>query len=377
MGLHPHYLPELILSFTSIAIAFAVALLVRRWPSRPRSIAWSILLLLSVLIGFTGLLAAVRVARLFPAPFVTWFRCLGLVASALVVYSFVIIGVLRSTGAFRPERRRFLRASAAAAIAAPAAVGGFAIVRRENLIFREVDLRLPSIPRELDGLRIVQLSDIHLSPFVSESLLARAVGVANDTNAHIAVVTGDLISIKGDPLDVCLNHLAALRAESGVYGCMGNHEVYAGALGYVDRAASLFGMKFLRGESVLLPFGGARVALAGVDYQVRNRPYLQGAESLVAPEAFNILLSHNPEVFPVAARKNFDLTLAGHTHGGQVNFEMLHPSLNVVNFTANFVYGVYEELGRKMYVTRGIGTIGVPARLGAPPEVVLIRLCAT
>jgi hypothetical protein len=240
-----------------------------------------------------------------------------------------------------------------------------------------VDLRLPSIPRELDGLRIVQLSDIHLSPFVSESLLARAVGVANDTNAHIAVVTGDLISIKGDPLDVCLNHLAALRAESGVYGCMGNHEVYAGALGYVDRAASLFGMKFLRGESVLLPFGGARVALAGVDYQVRNRPYLQGAESLVAPEAFNILLSHNPEVFPVAARKNFDLTLAGHTHGGQVNFEMLHPSLNVVNFTANFVYGVYEELGRKMYVTRGIGTIGVPARLGAPPEVVLIRLCAT
>jgi predicted MPP superfamily phosphohydrolase len=79
----------------------------------------------------------------------------------------------------------------------------------------------------------------------------------------------------------------------------------------------------------------------------------------------------------VAARQKFDLTISGHTHGGQVNFEMLHPSLNVVNFTSNFVYGVYEDLGRKMYVTRGIGTIGVPARLGAPPEVVLIRLCAT
>jgi hypothetical protein len=241
MGLHPHYLPELILTFLSISFAAGVGFLVRHWPNRSRRLAYAILLVLSVVIGFSGLLAPARVSRLFPAPFVTWARCFGVFAAAIVVYGFFIMVALRRIGAFHPERRRFLAASVTAAVAAPAAVAGFAIVRREDLVFREVEIRLPSIPRDLDGLRIVQVSDIHLSPFVSESLLARAIGVANDTKAHIAVVTGDLISIKGDPLDTCLKHLARLKSESGVYGCMGNHELFADALAYTDRGAASFG----------------------------------------------------------------------------------------------------------------------------------------
>jgi predicted MPP superfamily phosphohydrolase len=136
-------------------------------------------------------------------------------------------------------------------------------------------------------------------------------------------------------------------------------------------------MRFLRSDAQVLRFGNAALNLAGVDYQRRGRPYLRGAETLLVPDAFNVLLSHNPDVFPAAARKGFDLTIAGHTHGGQVNFEIIHPSLNVARFTTPYVYGKYEKDGRQMYVSRGIGTIGVPARLGAPPEVVCIRLCAT
>jgi predicted MPP superfamily phosphohydrolase len=107
-----------------------------------------------------------------------------------------------------------------------------------------------------------------------------------------------------------------------------------------------------------------------------NRRYLQGAETLVRPGAFNILLSHNPDVYPVAAAKGFDLTVSGHTHGGQINIEILEQHLNVARFFTPYTYGLYNDQGRYAWVSRGVGTVGIPARVGAPPEVALIRLCA-
>jgi uncharacterized protein len=200
--------------------------------------------------------------------------------------------------------------------------------------------------------------------------------MANDIRPHITFVTGDLISVKGDPLDKCLELLRGLKADAGVFGCCGNHEIYAGAEDYVGREALRYGMRFLRQEAIPLQFGGSTMNLAGVDHQRRGRPYLVDAELLVAPDAFNLLLSHNPDVFPVAAKKGFDLTISGHTHGGQVQFEVIHPSLNVVRLSTPYVYGTFESGDKRMYVSRGIGTIGVPARVGAPPEVVCLRLCA-
>jgi predicted MPP superfamily phosphohydrolase len=97
----------------------------------------------------------------------------------------------------------------------------------------------------------------------------------------------------------------------------------------------------------------------------------------VLPGATNSLLSHNPDVFPVAAAKGFDLTIAGHTHGGQINVEILNRDVNIARFFTPYVYGLYRKDRAAAFVTRGIGTIGIPSRLGAPPEVALLRLCAT
>ncbi|HOK44916.1 MAG TPA: hypothetical protein PLK67_03235, partial [Bryobacteraceae bacterium] len=105
--------------------------------------------------------------------------------------------------------------------------------------------------------------------------------------------------------------------------------------------------------------------------------YLVGAEKLLSPGAVNVLLSHNPDVFDVAARQGYDLTIAGHTHGGQVTVEILHQTLNVARFYTPYVYGLYRKGPSAIWVTRGIGTVGMPARIGAPPEVALLRLCAT
>jgi uncharacterized protein len=114
-----------------------------------------------------------------------------------------------------------------------------------------------------------------------------------------------------------------------------------------------------------------------VDYQRFHRPYLRRAENLIVPGAFNLLLSHNPDVFPVAARKGFPLTLAGHTHGGQVRVEILGQDLNVARFFTPYIDGLYRQENAALFVSRGIGTIGLPARLGAPPEVALLKLCRT
>jgi predicted MPP superfamily phosphohydrolase len=172
-----------------------------------------------------------------------------------------------------------------------------------------------------------------------------------------------------------MGQLARLRADAGVYGCMGNHETYAGIESYVEQNGARMGMNFLRRRAVQLPFGQAVLNLAGVDYQRRGRPYLKAARQFVAPGAFNVLLSHNPDVFPVAAGQGYRLTVSGHTHGGQVRVEILREDLNIARFFTPYVDGLYRQDNSAIFVSRGIGTIGLPARLGAPPEVALLQLC--
>jgi len=273
-------------------------------------------------------------------------------------------------------RRGFLKASGAALILTPIAVTGYGVfVERMRIKLREQNIVISGLPEDLGGLRIVQLTDIHLGPFLTERELARAVAMANETYAHLALVTGDMISFYRDPLDACLKQLAGLRAEAGIYGCLGNHEVYAQAEDYATEQGARLGIHYLRSQAVRLKFGGAAMNLAGVDYQRFHKPYLRGTEKMVEPGMLNILMSHNPDVFPVAARQGYDFTIAGHTHGGQVRMEILRADLNVARFFTRYVDGLYQERGRSVFVSRGIGTIGMPARLGAPPEVALLRLC--
>jgi uncharacterized protein len=275
------------------------------------------------------------------------------------------------------ERRRLIHTAGTAIMAAPFAAAGYGMfIERLDLRVRELDVPLGGLPPDLEGLSILQLSDIHLSAFLSEAQLTRVVDAAMEFKPHLTVVTGDLITGRGDPLDACIRQLARLKADAGVYGCMGNHERYARAEEYTAAAAGRVGIDFLRKRSRVLRFGQAQLNLAGVDYQslAGKQQYLRGADRLIAPGAVNILLSHNPDVFPVAVRQGYNFVIAGHTHGGQVTVEILDRSINAARFFTPYVYGLYREGGAAAYVTRGIGTIAVPARLGAPPEITLLRL---
>ncbi|HUA60736.1 MAG TPA: metallophosphoesterase [Verrucomicrobiae bacterium] len=300
-----------------------------------------------------------------------------LCATGALVVSFLVDRV-RKHFAHRvdPQRRHLIATAGNVLMAAPLAALAGGYVRRNDFRVREIEVPLAGLPDGLNGLRILQLSDIHLSAFLSEADLARVIDASNELRANLAVITGDLISTRGDPLDACIRQLARVKIDVPMIGCLGNHERFAGAEDYCVAASARRGIRFLRHEAQAIQLGGATLNIAGVDYQSLEHKdeYLRGAERLIAPGATNLLLSHNPDVFPVAARQGYNLMLAGHTHGGQVTVEILDQAVNPARFITPYVYGLYRAGQSAAYVTRGIGTIGIPARIGAAPEITVVRL---
>ncbi len=374
--LRVHFFPGLCLLLLGLGLQFHIlGWLWRRYGRggwiTPAAWASTILLVLGYLLEFQW------AQRISSVKWWTWLECAALVETIWLIGFSLASLIWRRTPQFDPARRRMLEAAGAAICVLPVVGTGFGIVRRNRFRLSEVSVKIPGLPKDLDGLRIVQITDIHLSEFLSERELAVAIDMANEARPNLALVTGDLITRSGDPLDACLRQLARLRADAGVLGCLGNHEVYAETEDYVTTEGRRIGIEFLRHQSKLLRFGGAEINFAGVDYQKMRSRYLLGGEQLIAPGAVNVLLSHNPDVFPVAASQGYHLTIAGHTHGGQVDFEVLHRHLNVARYFTPYVRGLYRGERSSVYVSSGLGTIGVPVRIGAPPEISVLRLCAT
>jgi predicted MPP superfamily phosphohydrolase len=308
-------------------------------------------------------------------------------------------------GGFSPSRRTFFQYAAVLAGGFPflAATYGFAAGRLRYSIER-VDVPVANLPPELDGLRIAQLSDIHIGDYMPPHEIARAVDMANELHPDISFVTGDFVSSEGDPLDACITELSRLRAPLGVWGCNGNHEIYAGVEDEAERLFREKGMRLLRAANAVVEHNGGRFNLLGVDYQrdhmvsgehTRPSAMLREIEPLIRRDMPNILLSHNPNSFRRAAQLGIELSLAGHTHGGQVKFEIVDHSVSPARLISPFVAGLYRlpipisvptnghngaahagNGGQKaaLYVNRGLGTFGFPVRIGVPPEITLLTL---
>jgi len=298
-------------------------------------------------------------------------------------------------GGFSPSRRTFFQYAAVLAGGFPflAATYGFAAGRLRYTIER-VDVPVANLPPELDGLRIAQLSDIHIGDYMPPHEIARAVAMANDLCPDISLVTGDFVSSEGDPLDACINELSRLRAPLGVWGCNGNHEIYAGVEDEAERLFREKGMRLLRAANAVVEHKGGRFNLMGVDYQrdhmvsgEHSGPMLREIEHLIRRDMPNVLLSHNPNSFRRAAELGIELTLAGHTHGGQVKFEIVDHSVSPARLITPFVAGLYRlpmsnghaaasdnGVQAALYVNRGLGTFGFPVRIGVPPEITLLTL---
>jgi uncharacterized protein len=344
---------------------------------------WLIALIL--LAAAAMILEAQRFAKMLPPNVFAAIHGLGMAASLLALFWWIAehfdrllmraMNRAKSNNPAQPSRRQTLALLRGAVYAAPAAAFGYgAFIERQQFQTLEIDLPVVGLPRELEGLRIVQITDLHMGAYLGTRDMERIVGMANDARAHLAVMTGDLITEPGDPVDECIRHLSRVKTDAGMIGCLGNHEAYADIQRYVKEQSARFGIDFLRSEHRVLRFGGRNLNFAGVDYQPKRSRYLKDAELLIEPNTTNILLSHSPDVFPVAAAKGFAATLAGHTHGGQITVEYLRQYVNPARFFTRYVSGLYTEGKSSIYVSRGLGTVGLPVRLGATPELTIVRL---
>jgi hypothetical protein len=304
-----------------------------------------------------------------------------------------------------PSRRYFFRTASVLAGATPffSCMYGFA-AERLNYQVRRIEIPMANLPPALDGMQIAQISDIHLSGYMSRTDVRRAVDMTNDLGADLTVVTGDFITGSSDPIADCIEEVSRLHAPLGVWGCNGNHEIYAKAEDAAQQLFTQFGMKLLRQENAQLTFRGAQFNLIGVDYQrERNvdghrQQMLANMDGLIRRDIPNILLSHNPNTFNRAAELGIELSLGGHTHGGQIQVEILDHRLTPARFISDYIAGLFERplfkpsgevlisrepdlptshprpQAARLYVNRGLGTVGAPVRLGVPPEISLIVL---
>jgi len=245
---------------------------------------------------------------------------------------------------------------------------------------KTVEIKMPGLKSKDDGLRIVQLSDIHFSWWNSKQELFRIAQKVKELKPDLLLLTGDLVDHNPDYAYTLADALEDINPRLGIYAIIGNHDVYTDADAVAKRMGSR-GVKMLRGEVVNLSEQGADMFLAGIEdsgeHWTGSDPAEVNLPDIIRriPQGFPVvLMTHRPTGFDQVKGLPVGLTLSGHTHGGQLKLPFGGPGLADLRF--KHVSGLFEEDGRMLYVSSGIGTVGFPFRLNCPAEITLIVLRA-
>jgi predicted MPP superfamily phosphohydrolase len=243
---------------------------------------------------------------------------------------------------------------------------------------RRLAASFPDLPAALEGLRIVQLSDLHIGPQTSRRFLARVRSAVRAAGADLVVITGDLVDDHAPDVAHYAQSLGDLSAPLGVYVVPGNHDVYANWPA-VRAELERLPVTILVNASRLIERDGGRFAIAGTgDPAGRGiatshaAPNIDAALRDVPPGTFTIALAHNPSLWPALADRGVHLTLSGHTHWGQLAFPAFKWSLAGVFL--DHAMGVVARDASLLYIHPGTGFWGIPFRIGARPEVTIITL---
>jgi predicted MPP superfamily phosphohydrolase len=271
-------------------------------------------------------------------------------------------------------RRDFLRWTFGAVAVSPVGVFAYgAAVGKEHYEIVEHTMILPRLSPRLHGLRIVQLTDIHVGNFMKQDKLERYVRVVNNLQPDIVALTGDFIGSSPHFIPACAAALEKIEAREGVFACLGNHDYWVGARG-VAEALEGAGVRVLRNEAQALTLKGAALNIAGVDDPWRGNPDFDRALSMIDANVPTVMLCHQPDLFPESVQRAVDLMLSGHYHGGQVTLQFMGMKVSPAHLISEFVEGHYRQGPSQLYVSRGIGITGPPVRLNAPPEITLLHL---
>jgi uncharacterized protein len=331
----------------------------------------------------------------FTGPWLTW-QLLGWIYCALVTVYLIGKGIWwvaarvrgsRERGAVpsaaprsQISRRRFLARATYAYAAAGTALSAHGIWSAYRLptITRRT-LWFPDLPPGLEGLRLLHLSDLHAGIHLGEDMMREIVAQANELRPELIVQTGDMIDISRDYIPPYVRAFRDLSAPLGVVTVLGNHDRYTGEP-EVIRGCRDAGQVFVQNGCHVVERNGAALALLGIDdphnWKVDDpQPADLDAALRAAPpasQAFRVLLAHRPGAWDAAAPRGIPLTLAGHIHGGQFYVPLIGWSAG--RLITKYVMGHFQRGNSQLYVSRGIGVVGVPIRVFTPPEIELFEL---
>lgn len=271
-------------------------------------------------------------------------------------------------------RRNFLRLAAAGAAGAAADAfliePGWLTVTRRDVPYR-------GLPGGLDGLRVGLMADFHFEPDRDEPLVEAAVGAANREDLDLLLLAGDYVTRSSRVLPPLVRLLEKARARHGVFAVPGNHDGWHAGEAETRRLFEKAGISFLVNRNAVLGLGGARLAVAGTDFVWLGKPDPAAALKGIGRDVPVVALVHEPDFFDVMrAHRDIALQVSGHTHGGQCRVPLIGYAPVKVRYGRKYIYGHHAAGGSNLFVTRGVGTVGLRVRFACPPELAVLTLRA-
>jgi predicted MPP superfamily phosphohydrolase len=336
---------------------------------------------------FFGFMFASRAGAAPPGPLRTFLVEPMIAAEVLSIPLMLLLGVgisvarrLPDRGEHRPggslpEPRRVFLARAATGLigaAAATAAAGIAEAELDPLLSRH-DIPIRGLHPDLDGLTLLQLSDIHAGTLMTEPRMRRIAQAAAALQPDLVMFTGDLLDASAKAAKPFSRGFRDLRGRLGTFAVLGNHDYFAGE-GVAERAIRDAGATLLRNSGARIERGAGSLFIGGVDDPSRGSLGVDPRRALkaAAPEEPRIVLAHRPALFEMCQHAGAQLVLSGHTHGGQF---ALSPRWSLARALGPHTMGLYLNEQSALYVHRGMGTVGpVPMRLGSPPELALLTL---
>ncbi len=267
------------------------------------------------------------------------------------------------------QRRHFIQAGVSGLAAAPLILSGYGAAYAS----KAYEIRELALPFGR-ALRVVQLTDIHAGLYMTRAEIRRYADQVAALEPDLFVLTGDYISNSIEFLPDCVEEMARVHARYGTFATMGNHDRWFGQQRNILALFRQHRITFLLNEHQVIQTEQGSLAVAGIDDLRSGYPNLAGALQGLDPAIPTILLSHRPEIFPLAASYGVPLTLSGHYHGGQIKLGLPGLNLSLAHLLTPYPEGLYRIKDSHLYVSRGIGTTFTPIRLNARPEVTLLRL---